>query len=324
MLSIYRETSGPLRQSTAPELPGEVIWMDLLNPTADEIAFVEQRAGIRVPTAEALSEVEASSRLQVERGVLYLSAPIVAGSQAENPVLSPAGFILSPRLLVTVRFTPLSTFDTVAERIRVEEELCNSVGVFTALMEAIVDRGADVLEHLGAELDRLSRSVFRGDPNQMRHPARSNEALRLTLSHVGDIGDRLSLARDTLLGIGRITHFASDIGQAWIAPEFQARLGAVAKDVVSLNDFETQLANKVQLLLDAVLGFITIAQNDLFKVLTIVSVVGIPPTLVAGIYGMNFKNMPELNWAWGYPFGLALIALSAILPLVWFKVRGWF
>ena len=324
MLSIYRETSGPLKQNTAPELPDEVIWMDLLNPTADEIAFVEQRAGVRVPTAEALSEVETSSRLKVERGVLYLSTPVVADSQTANPVLSPAGFILSPRLLVTVRFTPLSTFDAVTERIRVDEELCSSIGVFTALMEAIVDRGADVLEHLGAELDRLSRSVFRGDPNQMRHPARSNEAQRLTLSQVGDIGDRLSLARDTLLGIGRITHFASDIGHAWIAPEFQSRLGAVAKDVVSLNDFETQLANKVQFLLDAVLGFITIAQNELFKVLTIVSVVGIPPTLVAGIYGMNFKNMPELNWAWGYPFGLAAIALSAILPLIWFKVRGWF
>jgi magnesium transporter len=252
----------------------------------------------------------------VERGVIYLSTPVVAASQTAAPALSPAGFILSQRLLVTVRFTPLSTFDAVAERIRVDEELRSSVGVFASLMESIVDRGADVLEHLGAELDRVSRSVFRGDPNQARHPARSSETLRLTLSQVGDIGDRISLVRDALLGIGRITHFASDIGHAWIAPDFHARLGAVAKDVASLNDFETQLANKVQFLLDAVLGFITIAQNDLFKVLTIVSVVGIPPTLVAGIYGMNFKNMPELNWAWGYPFGLAVIALSAVLPLI--------
>src|SRR5947199_9524390 len=98
--------------------------MDLLNPTADEIAFVEQRAGVRVPTAAALSEVETSSRLKVERGVVYLSTPVVAGSRTTNPVLSPAGFILSPRLLVTVRFTPLSTFDAVAEPLRVDEELC--------------------------------------------------------------------------------------------------------------------------------------------------------------------------------------------------------
>ena len=106
-------------------------------------------------------------------------------------------------------------------------------------------------------------------------------------------------------------------------PEFESRLGAVATDVASLNDYQAHLSNKVQFLLDAVLGFITIEQNDLFKVLTIVSVVGIPPTLMAGIYGMNFKVMPELNWAWGYPYGLAVIALSAILPLIWFKRRGW-
>ena len=275
MLSIYRETSGPLRQSTAPELPGEVIWMDLLNPTADEIAFVEQRAGIRVPTAEALSEVEASSRLQVERGVLYLSAPIVAGSQAENPVLSPAGFILSPRLLVTVRFTPLSTFDTVAERIRVEEELCNSVGVFTALMEAIVDRGADVLEHLGAELDRLSRSVFRGDPNQMRHPARSNEALRLTLSHVGDIGIafRSPATRCSASAGSRTSPPTSD--RPGSRPSSRPVWGRWRRMWSRSTTLRRNSANKVQLLLDAVLGFITIAQNDLFKVLTIVSVVGI-------------------------------------------------
>src|SRR6267154_3055254 len=89
--------------------------------------------------------------------------------------------------------------------------------------------------------------------------------------------------------------------------EFEGRLAAVSKDIVSLNDYEAHLSNKVQFLLDAVLGFISIEQNDLFKVLTIVSVVGIPPTIVVGIYGMNFKFMPELNWAWGYPIALAIV-----------------
>ena len=90
-----------------------------------------------------------------------------------------------------------------------------------------------------------------------------------------------------------------------------------------MNDYEGHLSNKVQFLLDAILGFISTEQNDLFKVLTVVSVIGIPPTLVAGIYGMNFKVMPELNWEWGYPFGLAVIVLSAILPYALCKWRGW-
>lgn len=102
------------------------------------------------------------------------------------------------------------------------------------------------------------------------------------------------------------------------------RLGAVLKDVASLNEYEAHLSGKVQFMLDAVLGYITIEQNDLFKVLTIASVVGIPPTLIAGVYGMNFENMPELDWHWGYPFGLGVIVVSAILPLIWFKRLGWF
>ena len=141
---------------------------------------------------------------------------------------------------------------------------------------------------------------------------------------MGVTGDRLALTRDALLGIGRVAPFVLSLKKNWIIPEFEARLEAVVKDVASLNDYEAHLSNKVQFLLDAILGFITMQQNDLFKVLTIVSVVGIPPTLVAGIYGMNFKYMPELNWIAGYPFGLAMIALSAVIPLVWFKWRGWF
>jgi magnesium transporter len=188
----------------------------------------------------------------------------------------------------------------------------------------MVDRGADVLELLGAELNKVSKSVFRGDPSRPKHMVRSNNVLRRALTAVGTTGDRLALARDALLGIGRIAPFVLSLGEDWIVPEFKARLEAITKDIISLNDYEAHLSSKVQFLLDAILGFITIQQNDLFKVLTIVSVVGIPPTLVAGIYGMNFKYMPELNWVGGYPFGLAVIVLSGLIPLVWFKWRGWF
>ena len=179
----------------------------------------------------------------------------------------------------------------------------------------MVDRGAGVLEHLGLELGKVSKSVFRGDPSRPKQIVRSNNALRRALIAVGTTGDRLALARDVLLGIGRVAPFVLNLRKDWIIPEFEAKLEAVTKDIASLNDYEGHLSNKVQFLLDAILGFITIQQNDLFKVLTIVSVVGIPPTVVAGIYGMNFKYMPELSWTGGYPFGLAMIVLSALIPL---------
>jgi magnesium transporter len=324
VLTIYRDEGATVQASNDPDLPGTVIWIDLLDPTPDERAFVESRAKIRVPSKEALSEIEASSRLVVERGVLYLSTPMVARGDTLDAYLSPAGFVLSPRLLVTIRYVELSTFDAVAERVRKDETLASSIGVFTALLEAIVDRGADVLEHLGAETDRISRAVFRGDTADQRHPVRSTRILRETLSTIGVIGDRVSQARDVLLGVGRIGSFANDLGHEWIGPEFRVRLSAVQKDIASLNDYEAHLASKVQFLLDAVLGYITIQQNDLFKVLTIASVVGIPPTVLAGIWGMNFKFMPELDWTAGYPLALAAIVLSALIPLTWFKARGWF
>jgi len=324
LLTIYRDSTGAARRSQTGKLPDTVIWIDLLNPTEDEKAFVESRSGLRVPTFEALSEIESSSRLIVDHGVIYLSTPIVAQGDTADYHSSPAGFILSPNVLVTVRFTDLSTFKTVADRVRADESLRSSTGVFTALMEALVDRGADVLERLAGELDQISKSIFRGNLSKKRDTMRSNEILRRALRDVGTIGDRLSLARDVFLGVDRIVPFVLGLKQDWIMGEFANRLEAVGKDVASLNAFQEHLSNKVQFLLDAVLGFINIAQNDLFKILTIVSVVGIPPTVVAGIYGMNFKIMPELSWTWGYPFGLAMIVLSAIVPLVWFKWRGWF
>jgi magnesium transporter len=323
MLQVYRD-NGLFLTSKSTEIPGEIIWMDLLNPTDDEKQFVQSRAGAHIPTVEALSEIESSSRLVVDRGIIYVSSPVVAQADTPDAFLTPVGLILTKQVLVTVRFEAVSVFSKVAERIRADETLRSGAGVFTALLEALVDRGADVLERLAAELDKVSRLVFRGDPTKRQHTVRSNAALRRVLSRVGATGDRLSIARDVLLGLSRIAPFVVSLGHDWIVPEFEARLGAVSNDIASLNDYEGHLSNKVQFLLDAILGFITIEQNDLFKVLTIVSVVGIPPTLVAGIYGMNFKFMPELEWLWGYPFGLTLIAISALLPFAWFKWRGWF
>jgi magnesium transporter len=323
LISVFRDPENRFRDSGVKELPKNIIWIDLLNPTDKEKATVASRTGIRIPTLDALSEIETSSRLAVDAGVIYLSTPVVAQGDGSDASLSSIGFILTKSFLVTVRFADLPAFDSVVDLIRQDDQIRNSGGVFTALLEAFVDVGADVLERLGGELDKVSRSIFRGDPTRRQHTVRSNKALRRVLSTVGTVGDRLSLARDALLGLGRIAQFVETQEQQWIAQDCKVRLGAIAKDIISLNDYEGHLSNKVQFLLDAVLGFISIEQNDLFKVLTIVSVVGIPPTLIAGIYGMNFKFMPELSWVWGYPFGLAVIALSAVLPLAWFKWRGW-
>lgn len=323
MLKLYRWPSDDWRGIGA-EMPSEIIWADLLNATAEEKQFVERLLRIRVPSADSLSEIEASSRLILEHGTLYLSSPAVRLDQDNEAEITPVGFVVGPHVLVTVRFAELPIFDQIGKRIGSDESLENGMCVFTALLEAMVDRGADVLEHLGAKVDQLSRGVFKGGLVRTKRPVRSSRRMREALENVGELADRLAKARDVLLGVGRIASFAGDVGSEWITTASKKRLEAVSKDVASLGDYETRLSDKIQLLLDAVLGFINIQQNELFKILTIVSVVGVPPTILVGIWGMNFKNMPELNWTFGYPLSLLVISASGVLPLIWFKRRGWF
>jgi magnesium transporter len=299
----------------------EAVWIDLIDPTAEEMEQVESATGLRIPTRHAISEIEASSRLQREAGALYLSAPLVAGTDTDGSVLSPVGFVLNGQRFLTVRFARFAAFDATAVIAARDGDGLTSLGAFTCLFEAIIDRTADLLEHTAAELDQASNTVFRDQTR--RSAGQANAVQRATLTSVGRLGDRLSQVRDALLGVGRIAPFVMNVHDFPIPPEIDARLTALRHDIVSLNDYEAHLANKVQFLLDAVLGFINISQNDIFKVLTVVSVVGIPPTLMAGIYGMNFKIMPELQWSLGYPFGLLVILLSALLPLAWFKWKDW-
>jgi len=297
---------------------GTAVWIDLRAPSEDEISEVERATGLTVPTRDDVSAIEASSRLQRVGKALYMSAPLLVAGDATH--LSPVGFVLTPERLITLRFDKFGAFDLAASHMTDDLDL-TGFGAFTCLFESVVDKLADGLELLGTELDHVSHAIF----HQKNHRRGANNEIyqRQTLAKVGRVGERLSQVRDVLLSVGRIVPFVLEVRQGETPEPIAARLKAVRQDIASLNDYEAHLANKVQFLLDAVLGFITISQNDIFKVLTVASIVGIPPTLMAGVYGMNFKVMPELNWAWGYPFGWAVIIISAVIPLAWFKWKGW-
>lgn len=307
----------------AAEPPGAT-WIDLLSPTDAERSMVEHVTGLRVPSEAELSEVESSSRLLAEGDTLTLSTPMAYRSAEGVSMSTPLGFVLSPRHLLTVRFAKLPVFDLFAERFALPGPASScSVAAFVGLLEAVVDRLADVLEWVGRELDAISRRVFGADTSGRRSASRADAELRATLRGVGRLGDTVSNLRDSLLGVNRIAHFVAEAGGDWIPKPLRPRFKTLCKDVASLTDYDAQLTYKVQFLLDATLGFINIEQNNGIKVLTVVSVVGVPPTLAASIYGMNFQHMPELGWEYGYLYGLVVIALSAILPLAWFKWRGW-
>jgi magnesium transporter len=324
--SCSAEPGKPATDLTAGSLPPETVWVDLMKAEAEEIRYVERATGLQLPTYESLSEIESSSRLRSEGGTLYLSTPVVFRAQSGLPRATPVGFVLTPDILITVRFEQLTAFTTFAERAaRPQGVHTSSIGAFVGLTEAMVDRMADVLEKVGADLDEVSHRVFRADVEKpgRRRATKEGGDLREALRRVGRCGDLASKIRDSLLGIGRIVPYVTSIAADWLPAEVKPHLRTLHQDIVSLTDYDQHLTNKLQMLLDATLGLINTEQYNIIKVLTVVSVVGVPPTLVASVYGMNFHDMPELSWSYGYPFGLALIVLSAIGPLVWFKLRGW-
>ena len=311
---------------SATALPEGIVWVDLLAPTDEETKFIERATGLHVPNRDELSEIESSSRLRNDKGVLYLSMPAVF-RQNGQPVTTPLGFVLSADHMITVRFAPLPAFETFKTEIKLPDNVHpSSAGAFAGLLETAVDRMADVLEQVGGELDTISHSVFRAreKTDEKLKPARAEDNLRETMRAIGRAGDLISKIRDSLTGIGRIVPYTLGHCVSWMPHEVRTSLETLRADVVSLNDYDGYLTSKVQFLLDATLGLINIEQNNIIKVLTVVSVVGVPPTLVASWYGMNFKTMPELDWAYGYPYVIVVALLSAILPIVYFRVRGWF
>ncbi|MEO6600884.1 MAG: magnesium transporter CorA family protein [Polyangiaceae bacterium] len=295
------------------------VWLDLIDATDEERAAVQAETGLRAPDQADVREIETTSRVYIENGAIYLSTPLPASGNASEP-LTAVGFVLTKDRLITVRFIQHPIFDALHQGCKGE---LSAPEIFVRIQEALVDRAADTLEHCSAELDELSHRAFHAEHSKKRMAKTISDKLRATLRKLGQLGDHVSQIRDTLLGFGRIAAYVCETGTTVLNGDELARLKAVRADIASLNDYQLHLSSKVQFLLDATLGFISIDQNDVVKTLTVVSVVGVPPVLVAGIYGMNFTHMPELSWTLGYPFAILLMVASGLLPLAWFKWRRW-
>jgi len=299
----------------------DAVWVDLIDPSEAERSAFERAFGLPVPTEAELIEIETTSRLRTFKDALYLTAPLIFASEGEPWIPAPSGFVLSKRILLTVRFAKSAAFDTVANELTAE--LFDPPLAFVRLLEVLVDRMADLLEATSRDLDDASHLIFRPDGMAQSRLSRETAMLRRLMIRTGRTSERMARIQYTLVCLDRMAKFAIDRGREWIAPELAARLQRVSSDIASLTQFADGLINRVQLLQDAASGIINIDQNDVMKVLTIASVVGIPPVLVVGIYGMNFKDMPELTWSWGYPYALAMVVITALLPLIWFKWKDW-
>jgi magnesium transporter len=295
-------------------------WVDLVSPTEAERAAFERASGLSVPTDNELGEIEATSRLQLKNDALYMTTPMIFAAANEPWIPTPVGFVLSRRLLLTVRLAASAGFDKVAGEISAADRP-DPAAVFVRLLEEMVDHVADLLEAASGDLDNASHTIFR--PDRRKDLSRDTAMLRGLMMNTGRTSERTARTHYALVCLDRMAKFTTDRARDWLTPDMAARLQSISSDAVSLVHFSEGLVSRIQLLQDAAIGIITSDQNDVIKVLTIASVVGIPPVLIAGIYGMNFKNIHEFDWAWGYQWGLALIVISALLPLIWFKWKHW-
>ncbi|MFV1852314.1 MAG: magnesium/cobalt transporter CorA [Thalassospira sp.] len=293
------------------------VWVDLLSPTSDEIHEIEERFGIEVPTREEMQEIELSSRLYDEDGALFMTVSVLTRATTDAPQTTAVTFILVKKTLITLRYADPVPFKTFIRRVKRSPSLANSAeAVLFGLLEQIVDRLADLMEQTTTDLEALSNQVFANPEDRG-----SDQDHRETLRQIGRTGNLSGKAKDSLLNLHRVGLFLST--QARLKKDAKARLKVISRDIVSITEHANFIANKVTFLLDATLGMISLEQNNIIKIFSVAAAAFLPPTLIASIYGMNFEFMPELVWEFGYPVAIGLMVLSAVLPLLYFKRKGW-
>jgi magnesium transporter len=302
-------------------MPADALWIDLVEPTRDEDRLVEDHLGISIPTREEMADIEPSEILYRENNASYMTARIICRSETEQPQLANVTFILTERALVTVRYDEPRSFSMFASR-AARPGGCphQAEAVLDGLIETVIDRAAEVLGSVGTDIDKISLSVF----ETKREGARRGAGFRDALRALGRKGDVISKVRESMVSIERMLLFLStSTPRPQRGSPFHSQRRTAIRDVQSLEEHATFLSNKVQFLLDATLGLVTIEQNDIIKLFSVMAVVFMPPTLVASIYGMNFEVMPELEWRFGYPMALLVMVAAAIAPYMIFRWKRW-
>ena len=299
--------------------PDEFLWADLFEPTVEEEKAVESLLTVDVPTRDEMKEIETSNRLYEEGNAVYMTATVGSKLDSEMPESSAITFILANDRLITNRYadpTPVKRFMQYVER---SPAACTSSATLLAgLLESFVERIADLLERVQGELDAVSHTIFGRGQGQP-----SSADLQAMIRKIGANGDLVSKTRESLVSFQRLLMYVQQATSVTLSQDQRGRYKSALRDVQSLSDHAGFLANKIQFLLDAVLGLINLEQNNIIKIFSVAAVMFLPPTLVASVYGMNFHRMPELDKAWGYPLALVLMVVSAVVPYLYFRRRGW-
>jgi len=309
-----------VEHSPPAPFPEEFIWADLFEPTGEEERAVESLLTVDVPTRDEMSEIETSSRLYEEDGAVYMTATVGSKLDSAMPESNAITFILADGRLITNRYvdpTPVRRF--MSHVVRSPAACTSAATLLAGLLEAFVERIADLLEKVQMELDSVSLTIF----PRTEGAAASNRDLHAMIQKIGANGDLISKARESLVSFQRMLTYVQQANSVTLSSDQRGRFKSALRDVQSLSDHASFLGSKVSFLLDAVLGLINLEQNNIIKIFSVAAAMFLPPTLIASIYGMNFHFMPELDKHWGYPLALLAMVISAVVPYAYFRRKGW-
>lgn len=312
----------PFENGKLPDDGSNAVWIDLLNPTAEEDRWAEGVTGQSIPTRDEMLEIEPSSRLFERNGAIFMTMSVLYGVAEGQPSSDPISFILTDRHLITVRYVEPKPFHLFMQQAAADPSLvATPTKAMVWLIDAIVDRLADELENSATDLKDISGKIFeKVERAYRRNPERKYEAL---MFRIGASQRLLTKIRETTLSGARCLGFLSSC-EAIEKDEFALRhVKSQIDDIRALNDHCNFQGDNLTFLLDASLGMISLEQNFVMKIFSVVAVVLMPPTLIAGIYGMNFKYMPETDTHWGYLWAIFAMLLSAVLPYWWARRKGW-
>ncbi|SMC27111.1 magnesium transporter [Andreprevotia lacus DSM 23236] len=302
-------------QTAADLARPEVMWVDLVDPSDDERALVQSVFRLELPEDEELEDIEESARCYVDDAGLHINSYFLHQNSegADNVTVS---FLLNEGRLLTMRQEELAVFRLFRLRARVQPGFVGSAeDILLSIYEVAVEYDADVLEGVYSALEKVSSRVLN------RETEMNDAAMAETVADIAQQEDVNGKVRLDLMDTRRALSFL--LRSRVIGREQEGNLREILRDLESLNNHTGFLFDKINFLMDAVMGLINLSQNKIIKIFSIASVVFLPPTMIASVYGMNFGVMPELKWELGYPFAILLMLLSGIAPYVFFKKKGW-
>jgi magnesium transporter len=307
------------------EIPEDSIWIDMIQPSMDEDQKVQRYVGAPIPTRADPDYSEPLETHYAENGIRYLQASLLSEPE-DTPDITDVTFVVAPTTLVTVRYDACNSFEIFSHKFcRAPSPARSPQTVAVGLVNTAINRTARALSDVGVRLDKIASRVFRAKEKKEGR----NQIYSDTLWDLGREDEKISNLRESLVSIERLLLFLSgDADSNGSKPEkvqkgVRAATKTALRDLQSLEEDASFKAQKVQFLLDATLGLINLAQNDIIKLFSVLAVIFMPPTVIASIYGMNFKNMPELDWSFGYPMAIVLMICAAVLPYVFFRLKKW-